>query len=101
MSPPYKGCRFPAEVIAHCVWRYHRFPLSFGEAEELMPARGVIVSYKTVRQRCAKPGPEYTRGSRRRPPRPGGKRHLAEVLVNVERRDTVPVAGRCPERERP
>ena len=25
----YKGHRYPAEIIAHCVWLYHRFPLSF------------------------------------------------------------------------
>ncbi len=43
-SPSYKGFRYPAEIIAHCVWLYHRFPLSFREVEELMLARGVIVS---------------------------------------------------------
>jgi hypothetical protein len=31
----YKGHRLPAEIIAHCVWPYHRFPLSFREVEEL------------------------------------------------------------------
>jgi putative transposase len=38
----YKGHRYPAEIIAHCVW--HRFPLSFREVEELMVPRGVVVS---------------------------------------------------------
>ncbi|MFE7245449.1 IS6 family transposase, partial [Streptomyces sp. NPDC057580] len=28
MAPSYKGYRFPTEVVAHCVWLYHRFPLS-------------------------------------------------------------------------
>jgi putative transposase len=23
----YKGHRYPAEIIAHCVWLYHRLPL--------------------------------------------------------------------------
>jgi transposase-like protein len=55
----YKGHRDPAEIIAHCVWLYHRFPLSFREVEELMLVRGVIVSYETIRQWCAKFGPEY------------------------------------------
>ena len=45
----YKGHRFPAEIIAHCVWLYHRFPLSFREVEELLLVRGVIVSYETIR----------------------------------------------------
>ena len=26
---PYKGHRYLAEIIAHCVWLYHRLPLSF------------------------------------------------------------------------
>ncbi|MFJ1883565.1 IS6 family transposase, partial [Streptomyces sp. NPDC087769] len=25
--PSYKGHRYPVEIIAHCVWLYHRFPL--------------------------------------------------------------------------
>jgi transposase-like protein len=29
--PSYKGFRFPVEIISHCVWLYHRFPLSFRE----------------------------------------------------------------------
>jgi len=55
----YKGPRFPAGIIAHWVWLYHRFPLSFGEVEELMLVRGVIVCDETIRQWCAKFGPEY------------------------------------------
>ena len=55
----YRGHRYPAEIIAHCVWLYHRFPLSFRVVEELMLVRGVIVSYETIRQWCAKFGPEY------------------------------------------
>ena len=27
----YKGHRYPAEIIAHCVWLSARFPLSFRE----------------------------------------------------------------------
>ena len=38
----YKGHRYPAEIIAHCVWLYHRFPLNFHEVKELMLVRGVI-----------------------------------------------------------
>jgi putative transposase len=44
----YKGHRYPAEIIAHCVWLYHRLPLSFREVEELMLVRGVIVTYETI-----------------------------------------------------
>jgi putative transposase len=31
-----QGAPDPVEVISHCVWLYHRFPLSFREVEELM-----------------------------------------------------------------
>jgi putative transposase len=36
VAPSYKGFRFPAEIISHGVWLYHRFPLSFREVEEMM-----------------------------------------------------------------
>ena len=79
----YKGHRYPAEIIAHCGWLYHRFPLSFREVEELMVVRGVIVTYETIRQWCAKFGPVYAAGLRRRQPRPGDKWHLDEVFLTI------------------
>ena len=54
----YKGHRHPVEIIAHWVWRYHRFPLSFCEVEELMLVRGAIACHETIRQWCATFGPE-------------------------------------------
>ncbi|MFE2091503.1 IS6 family transposase [Streptomyces sp. NPDC059460] len=88
MAPSYKGYRFPTEVVAHCVWLYHRFPLSFREVEELMLARGVTVSYESIRQWCAKFGPEYARELRRRRPQTGDKWPLDEAFLkaNGERR---------------
>jgi putative transposase len=44
----YRGHRFPVEIISHCVWLYHRFPLSLRDVEEMMAERGVSVSYETV-----------------------------------------------------
>ena len=82
----YKGHRFPAEIIAHGVWLDHRFPLSFREVEELMLVRGVIASYETIRQWCAKFGPEYARRLRRRRTRPAYKWHLDEVFLTISRR---------------
>lgn len=32
-SPSYKDNRYPAAVIAHCVWLYFRFALSFREVD--------------------------------------------------------------------
>ncbi|MGW1902259.1 IS6 family transposase [Streptomyces hirsutus] len=82
-SPSYKGHRYPVEIISHCVWLYFRFPLSFREVEELMLARGVIVSHETVRRWCVKFGQQYAGALRRRRPRPGDKWHLDEVFVRI------------------
>ncbi|MEV5786075.1 IS6 family transposase [Streptomyces sp. NPDC052287] len=82
-SPPYKGHRYPVEVISHCVWLYFRFPLSSREVEELMLERGVLVSYETVRRWCAKFGQTYANGLRRRRPQPGDKWHLDEVFIKI------------------
>jgi len=39
-NPDYRGYRFPPEIIAHAVWLYHRFCLSFRDVEELLAERG-------------------------------------------------------------
>ena len=79
----YKGYRYPIEVIGHAVWLYHRFALSLRDVEELMLARGVVVTYETIRSWCAKFGPDYAARLRRRRPRPGDKWHLDEVFVKI------------------
>jgi transposase-like protein len=33
-NSPYRGHRFPAEVIAQAIWLYFRFPLGLGLAED-------------------------------------------------------------------
>ncbi|MEV0375804.1 IS6 family transposase [Streptomyces sp. NPDC050636] len=86
VSVSYKGYRFPAEVIGHAVWLYHRFPLSYREAEELLFERGITVTYETVRAWCATFGPAYAKQLRRRQPRPGDKWHLDEVFLKVNGR---------------
>jgi putative transposase len=81
--PSYKGFRYPVEIISHCVWLYHRFPLSFREVEEMMLERGVVVTYETIRQWCGRFGQTYANGLRRRRARPGDKWHLDEVFIKV------------------
>ena len=81
--PSYKGFRFPVEIISHCVWLYHRFPLSFREVEEMMMERGVAVTYETIRAWCRKFGQIYANGLRRRRSRPGDKWHLDEVFIKI------------------
>ena len=51
-----------------------------------MLARGVVVSYETIRRWCAKFGPVYAAELRRRRPRPGDKWHLDEVFVRINGR---------------
>ena len=48
-----------------------------------MLARGVVVTYETIRSWCAKFGPAYAAQLRRRRPRPGDKGHLDEVFVKI------------------
>ena len=86
--PPvsYKRHRFPAEVISHCVWLYHRFGLSLRDVQELMAERGVAVTYETVHQWCRKFGSMFAAGLRRRRPRPGDKWHVDEVQLKINGR---------------
>jgi putative transposase len=43
-TPSYTGFRFPQDIIAHAVWLYFRFSLSYRDVEELLAERGVVVS---------------------------------------------------------
>jgi putative transposase len=70
-SSLYRGHRFPVEIISHCVWLYHRFPLSLRDVEQMMAHRGVTVSYETIHQWCRKFGQTYANALRRRRARPG------------------------------
>jgi putative transposase len=84
LTIPYAGFRFPVEIISHCVWLYHRFPLSLRDVEEMMLQRGIVVSHETVRQWCAKFGQTCANGLRRLRPRPGDKWHLDEVFIKIQ-----------------
>ncbi len=79
----YKGFRFPQEIIAHAVWLYHRFALSFRDVEELLFARGIIVTYETIRQWCHKFSQTYANQLRRRRAQPGDTWHLDEVFFTI------------------
>lgn len=79
----YSGHRFPVEVISQAVWLYFRFPLSLRMVEEMLAARGIVVSHETVRQWALKFGQEFANQIRRRLPRAGDKWHLDEVAVKT------------------
>ena len=80
---PYAGHRFPAEIISHAVWLYFRFPLSLRMVEEMLAARGIIVSHESVRQWALKFGQAFANRIRRRLPCAGDKWHLDEVAIKI------------------
>ena len=78
----YAGYRFPAEIISHAVWLYFRFPLGLRMVEELLAARGIIVSHERW-QWARKFGQQFANQIRRRLPRAGAKWHLDEVVLKI------------------
>src|ERR671926_524072 len=80
---PYAGYRFPPEVISQAVWLYFRFPLSLRMVEEMLAARGIIVSHESVRQWALKFGQDFANQIRRRLPATGDKWHLDEVAIKI------------------
>ena len=81
--PRYARHCFPAEVISHAIWLYFRFPLSLRMVEEMLAARGILVSHETVRLWVLKIRPELRQTDpppsasvrRRMAPRRGGDQH--------------------------
>ena len=82
--PRLKGFRFPRSVIGYAVWAYHRFALSLRDVEDLLAARGITVSYETIRDWVARFGVQFAAKVRRDRPRPADKWHLDEVVVPIK-----------------
>lgn len=86
-DPLYRRHRFPAEVIAHAVWLYFRFPLSLRMVEDILAA--VASSSRTRRS-----------GSGRRnlagtsPTISGGARPESSVTSGTSTRSSSRCAGR-------
>jgi putative transposase len=80
---PYRGFRFPAEVIEHAVWLYHGFSLSLRDVETILAARGIVVSYETIRDWGLRFGRLFANALKRRRPRPGDKWHMDEVFIRI------------------
>jgi putative transposase len=79
----YRRHRFPPEIISYAVWLYFRFPLSLRMVEEMLAARGICVSYETVRQWAIKFGETFSGQIRQRAPSRGDKWHLDEVAISI------------------
>jgi putative transposase len=80
---PYRGFRFPAEIIQHAVWLYHCFGLSLRDVELILAARGVVVSYESIREWGLRFGRLFANSLKRRRPQLGDKWHLDEVFVRI------------------
>lgn len=78
-----KGFRYPREVIAYAVWAYYRLALSTTDVEDLLAARGVIVSRETVRLWVNRFGRHFLDCIRRDRPRPNDKWHMDEVVITI------------------
>ena len=83
MSDPYRGFRFPAEIIAHAVWLYHCFSLSLRDVETILAERGIVVSYESIRAWGLRFGRAFANALKRRRPRPGDKWYLDEVFLRI------------------
>lgn len=82
-TAPYQRHRYPAEIIAHVVWLYFRFPLRYRDVEELLAARGINVTDETMRQWCLKVGQTDANQLRRRRSPPDDKWHWDEVFLGL------------------
>jgi len=79
----YSGHRYPAEIISHAVWLYHRFTLSFRDIEEMLAARGIDVTYESIRYWCLKFGNRYAKMIRSKAGPSGDTWHLDEVFILI------------------
>ena len=79
----YAGYRYPAQIISHAVWLYHRFTLSFRDIEELLAARAIVVSYETIRQWCKKYGNIYCNQTKKKRGQLGDTWYLDEVFIKI------------------
>ena len=80
---PYRGFRFPAAIINEAVWLYHCFSLSLREVELILAARGIEVSYETIREWGLRFGRDFANTLGRRRPKPGDKWFVDEVFIHI------------------
>lgn len=80
---PYPGFRFPAAIINEAAWLCHCCSLSLREVELILAARGIEVSYETIREWGLRFGRDFANTPRRRRPGPGDKRFLDEVFIRI------------------
>jgi putative transposase len=80
---PYRGFRFPREIIQHAVWLYYCFSLSLRDVELILAERGIVVSYESIRDWSFRFGRAFATNLNRRRPRPGDKWFIDEVFIRI------------------
>ena len=83
-----KRHRFPPDIISYTVWLYYRFTLSHRRCagpfiEDLLPERGITVSYETIRLWCIKFGSLYAGRLKRKYQGYGDTFYIDEVFVKI------------------
>jgi len=81
--PRLKGFRFPREIVGYAVWAYYQFALSAADVEDLLAARGVIVSREAIRLWVNRFGRHFTDCIRRDRPRPNDKWRVDEDVITI------------------
>ena len=82
----FKRHRFPPDIICYSIWLYARFPLSFRDVEEMLPERGLDISYETIRRWFVKFGTVIAANLCRTRPKPSEHWHLDEMVIVIRRR---------------
>ena len=82
-SHSYRGFCFPAAVIEQAVRLYDCFSLSLRDAEIILAARAVVVSYQSIREWGLRFGRQSANTLKRRRPKLGDKWHLNGVFIGI------------------
>ena len=80
---PFRGFRFPAEVILWAVRWYLRFAVSFRDLEEMLAERGVQVDHVSLHRWVQRFAPEIERRVRPHLRSPGRTWHVDETYIRV------------------
>jgi putative transposase len=68
--------------MKHSTAANFRFPLSLRLVEEMLPERGIVLSYETIRRWAMKFGLDYARRLKRKNPGRSDVWHLDEVVIS-------------------
>jgi putative transposase len=82
-SPSSKHHRFPAQIISPAVWLYVRFSLRYRDLEELIAARGIVLTELTIRQCSQKFGQHAANQLPRRRAQTGDTWHRDAVFLTI------------------